>query len=127
MPHPKKGESKKDFIGRCMSFPDMKKYDNDQRAAICYSYWNEKNEDVITEESKSQDQQQLFGMVYAYKKGDLKLDDLPKKSAEKIKKMADDISLKDAKKFASTKHKGLPEHVKESVSFKDFLIEHNKN
>ncbi len=44
MPKPKSGESKDEFISRCMGYDDMQKYDQDQRAAICYSYWEEKNE-----------------------------------------------------------------------------------
>lgn len=42
MPKPKAGESEKDFMGRCMSFPDMQKYPADQRAAICHSKYGEK-------------------------------------------------------------------------------------
>lgn len=46
MPKPQKGESKKDFISRCMGYDDMQKYDQKQRAAICYSYWENKSEQV---------------------------------------------------------------------------------
>jgi hypothetical protein len=59
----------------------------------------------------SKSQQRLFGMVHAYKKG--KLDPKDTKDPEKIKKVAKSIKSKDAKKFAKTKHKGLPE-VKEA-------------
>ena len=41
MPKPTEGESEKDFIGRCMAYPDMQKYDQKQRSAICYSIWRE--------------------------------------------------------------------------------------
>lgn len=41
MPHPKPNEKHKDFIARCMRYPDMQKYDQDQRLAICYDYWRE--------------------------------------------------------------------------------------
>ena len=44
MPHPRPGESQKDFMGRCMgsaeargSFPDAS-----QRAAVCHSFWRRK-------------------------------------------------------------------------------------
>lgn len=47
MPKPKKGESKKEFISRCMGYDDMQKYDQDQRLAICYSYWEEKKEQTM--------------------------------------------------------------------------------
>jgi hypothetical protein len=62
-------------------------------------------------------------MIYAYKKDKLKLDKLPDSLVSKIKDVADGrkkkkgkgktkgISLKDAKDFAKTKHKGLPEYV----------------
>ena len=46
MPKPQKGEEKKDFISRCMGYDDMQKYDQKQRAAICYSYWENKSEEV---------------------------------------------------------------------------------
>jgi len=47
-----------------------------------------------------------MGMVYAYKKGRMK------DASDEVKKIAKGMSLKDAKKFASTKHKGLPEYKK---------------
>ncbi len=52
------------------------------------------------------------------------------RAAQKILDVADDISVKDAKKFAKTKHKGLPEKkkmeeqqkIKEDLSsYKDFM------
>jgi len=78
--------------------------------------------------AKSKSQQRLFGMVTAYKEGKLKLDDLPASLAKKIKSIADGkkkktgdkrkktkgITKKAAKDYASTKHKGLPEKLKES-------------
>jgi hypothetical protein len=77
--------------------------------------------------AKSKSQQRLFGMVTAYKDGKLKLDDLPKSLAKKIKSIADGskkktgdkrkktkgITKKAAKDIASTKHKKLPERVTE--------------
>ena len=45
VPEPKKGESKDDFIDRCMGDDKMvDEYDNDQRYAICINKWEEKNE-----------------------------------------------------------------------------------
>jgi hypothetical protein len=90
--------------------------------------------------STSKSQQRLMGMVYAYKKGDLDLNDLSPSLAQKIKDIADGkrrktgdrrkktdgISLKKAKEFASTKHKGLPEKVEESIITKfDIFIKEN--
>jgi len=37
MPTPSEGETEKDFVSRCMSYPDMQKHEPKQRAAICYS------------------------------------------------------------------------------------------
>ena len=40
MPTPKQGEKQKDYIARCMRYPDMQKYAQDQRYAICRSMWD---------------------------------------------------------------------------------------
>ena len=70
--------------------------------------------------AKSKSQQRFFGMVRAAQKGDLK------DPSSEVADVADDISVKDAKKFAKTKHKGLPEkkkpkeEVNEEGSYKDF-------
>ena len=52
--------------------------------------------------AKSKAQQRFFGMVRAAQKGE-------GASSPEVAKVADEISDKDAKKFAKTKHKGLPE------------------
>lgn len=93
----------------------------------------------INEKAKSKSQQRLFGMVTAYKDGKLKLKDLPDSLAKKIKSIADGerkktgdkrkktkgISKSNAKDFAKTKHKGLPEKVSESkiMNFENFINE----
>jgi len=59
--------------------------------------------------SKSKAQQRFFGMVDAYKKGEMK------DASSKIKKAADGMSMSDVKDFAETKHKGLPEKVEENI------------
>lgn len=51
----------------------------------------------------SKSQQRLFGMVHAYKKGKLK------EAPAKIRNIAKHISDKDARDFAKTKSKDLPE------------------
>ena len=68
-----------------------------------------RNEEVeqIDEKAVSKKQQRFMGMVYAAKKGEAPA------SAE-VAKAAAGMSKKDAKDFASTKHKKLPE-VKESM------------
>jgi hypothetical protein len=53
--------------------------------------------------AKSKSQQRLFGMVHAYQKGKLK------GASDKVKEIAKHISDGDAKDFASTRRKGLPE------------------
>jgi hypothetical protein len=57
----------------------------------------------------SKAQQRFMGMVHATQKGDI---EAPSKEVEKA---ADSMTKKDAKDFASTKHKGLPMH-KETIS-----------
>lgn len=62
--------------------------------------------------AESKAQQRLMGMVHAYQKGELK------SPSGKVKDVAKHISKKDAKDFASTKSKGLPEKkgsVKERI------------
>ena len=51
----------------------------------------------------SKKQQRFFGMVRAAQKGEME------NPSKEVLNVADDISVKDAKKFAKTKHKGLPE------------------
>jgi len=63
----------------------------------------------------SKAQQRFMGMVHATQKGDI---DAP--SAE-VQKAADSMTKKDAKDFASTKHKGLP--MKKETITKDRLKE----
>ena len=56
--------------------------------------------------AQSKAQQRFMGMVHAVQKGDM---EAPSKEVEKA---ADSMTDKAAKDFASTKHKGLPGHVK---------------
>lgn len=42
-------------------------------------------------------------------------------ASPEVKKVAGDISYKDADDFASTKHKGLPEKKEECMSFRKWL------
>lgn len=59
--------------------------------------------------SVSKAQQRFMGMVHAAQKGDME------NPSSEVQKAADSMSDKDAKDFASTKHKGLPDHVKEFI------------
>ena len=57
----------------------------------------------LSEKAVSQAQQKFMGMVYAAKKGE-------KPASPEVAKAAAGMSKKEAKKFAKTKHKGLPVH-----------------
>ena len=63
----------------------------------------------ITERAESEKQQQFFGIVNAMQKGEMPKDG-------EAGKVAKDMSKKDVKKFAKTKHKGLPKKVGENAS-----------
>ena len=59
--------------------------------------------------SQSKAQQRFMGMVHSAQKGDME------NPSPEVQKAADSMSDKDAKDFASTKHDGLPDHVKEFI------------
>jgi hypothetical protein len=59
--------------------------------------------------AQSKAQQRFMGMVHAAQKGDME------NPSPEVSKAADSISDKDAKDFASTSHKGLPDKVKEAI------------
>lgn len=64
----------------------------------------------VNEKAVSKQQQKFMGMVHAMQKGK-KI----KGASPELKKVAKTMNNKDAKDFASTKHKGLPTKVSESV------------
>jgi len=64
----------------------------------------------IMEKAASKQQQKFMGMVHAMQKGEK-----VKGASAELKAAAKDMSKKDAKDFASTKHKGLPKKVNEGV------------
>jgi hypothetical protein len=66
-------------------------------------------EDRIDEKAKSKAQQKFMGMVYAAKKGE-------KPASPEVARAAKGMSKKSAKDYAATKHKGKPEHVKETAT-----------
>ena len=59
----------------------------------------------LKEKAVSKKQQRFFGMVRAAQKGE-------GAASPEVAQVASEISKKDAKDFAKTKHKGLPEKVK---------------
>jgi hypothetical protein len=64
----------------------------------------------IDEKAVSKAQQKFMGMVHAAQKG-------KKPASKEVAKVAKTMGKKDAKDFAATKHKGLPEKVKEGEKF----------
>jgi hypothetical protein len=66
---------------------------------------NDGGEEAIAEKAVSKKQQKFMGMVHAAQKGE-------KPASKEVAKVAKDMGKKDAKDFASTKHKGLPEKAK---------------
>jgi hypothetical protein len=58
----------------------------------------------------SKAQQRFMGMVHAAQKGDME------NPSPEVSKAADSISDKDAKDFASTSHKGLPDKKEEQIN-----------
>jgi len=69
------------------------------------------NAETIDEKAVSKSQQRFFGMVDALKKGEK-----VKGATADMRKAAKDMSNKDVKDFARTKHKGLPNKVSEAVN-----------
>jgi len=67
-----------------------------------------KKVNTVREEAVSQNQQQLAGMALAFLRGDMP------DASEEVKKMAK-MGEKELRKFAKTKHEGLPEKVKEGT------------
>jgi len=71
--------------------------------------------EVVSEKAVSKKQQKFMGMVHAAQKGE-------KPASKDVAKVAKEMKKKDAKDFASTKHKGLPEKKKakkESIELVD--------
>ena len=75
------------------------------------------NEEVLNEKSVSKSQQRFFGMVrQAQKKGEKKA------ASPEVARVAASIKKSDAKDFASTKHKGLPEKKVKKESFESGVL-----
>jgi hypothetical protein len=64
----------------------------------------------LNEKAVSKQQQKFMGMVHSMQKGEK-----VKGASSELKKAAKDMSKKDAKDFAATKHKGLPQKVTEGI------------
>jgi len=69
----------------------------------------------------SKAQQAIMGQAWALRKGSLKLKDIDSRYRKMVKNIADgEISDKELEKFASTKTKKLPHHVKETFVYDDY-------
>ena len=75
-----------------------------------------KNEEVLHEKSVSKSQQRFFGMVRATQKGETKA------PSSEVARVASSIKKSDAKDFAKTKHKGLPEKKVKKESFESGVM-----
>ena len=102
MPEPRAGESKQDFVSRCMGSDEMQKYDQDQRAAICYSkYGLTKSSDVcyngdmmtvqqtirkiqksLAMKAEEGQKKMIFGKPYTYSGGQWVQDDSPSSATD---------------------------------------------
>ena len=78
---------------------------------------NNESRDYVTDKSVSKSQQRFFGMVrQAQKKGEKEA------SSPEVARVAASIKKSDAKDFASTKHKGLPEKKVKKESFESGVM-----
>lgn len=62
--------------------------------------------------AKSKAQQALFGMALAVRKGEMKRTDVDKSVLDIVDS---DMTNKEIEDFASTKHKSLPDYIKEHL------------
>ena len=74
------------------------------------------SKDYVTEKSVSKSQQRFFGMVRATQKGETKA------PSSEVARVASSIKKSDAKDFAKTKHKGLPEKKVKKESFESGVM-----
>jgi hypothetical protein len=72
----------------------------------------QQDDEQIVEKAVSKKQQKFMGMVHATQKGE-------KAPSKEVAKVAKSMGKKDAEDFASTKHKGLPNKVKEESTDKE--------
>jgi len=91
-----------DKKGNTLAYQNYKKGDKRYKAAPHLG------EETLDEKALSKQQQKFMGMVYAVKKGDMKA------PSPEVAKAASGMTKQQAKDFAKTKHKGLPD-VKEQM------------
>lgn len=78
--------------------------DNALGNAIRSKFGQEDESQEIEEKAVSQQQQKLMGIAYSIKKGETD----PSDATEEARRIAKEMSMEDLKKYASTKHEGLP-------------------
>lgn len=74
--------------------------------------------DQLQEKSESQSQQQLFGLALSVKRGEMPRS----KVSKEVLDIVDSMSEGKIRDFAKTKHKGLPQHVKEETQLIDKVL-----
>jgi hypothetical protein len=89
-----------------------KEYIDTARDYMATQHAERAEEEPIAEKAVSKKQQRFMGMVHAAQKGE-------KPASGAVAKVAKGMGKKDAKDFAATKHKGLPEKVKEEGTDKE--------
>ena len=89
-----------------------KEYIDTARDYMAAQHAERGEEQPIAEKAVSKKQQKFMGMVHAAQKGE-------KPASKEVAKVAKGMGKKDAKDFAATKHKGLPEKVKEEGTDKE--------
>jgi hypothetical protein len=71
----------------------------------------------LEEKAVSEQQQKIFGLALSVKRGDT-----PRSQASgEVLKIVDSMSEGEIRKFAKTKHEGIPKKVEESISFDDIV------
>lgn len=73
--------------------------------------------DYIEEKAVSEQQQKLFGAALSVKRGQTSRS----KVSEQVLNIVDTMSEKEIRKFAKTKHDGIPQKVDEGLSYDDIL------
>jgi hypothetical protein len=72
---PRAGESEEEFIGRCMSELSNEFPDQDQRVAVCYSYWE--GEELKNKDEYATEEEQEAILAYAMEHGEnIKAEDI---------------------------------------------------
>jgi hypothetical protein len=89
-----------------------KEYIDSARDYMLTQHAERAEKEPVAEKAVSKKQQKFMGMVHAAKKGE-------RPASKEVAKAAKGMGKKDAEDFAKTKHKGLPEKVKEKKTDKE--------